>query len=44
MKPNKKETITKKLFRLLFHRMVLVGAAILAQLVILLVIDRKSVV
>ena len=37
MKPNKKETITKKLFRLLFHRMVLVGAAILAQLVILLV-------
>lgn len=35
--PKKKETITKKLFRLLFHRVVLVGTAILAQLAILLV-------
>lgn len=31
-KPKKRETITKKLFQLLFHRVVLVGLAILAQL------------
>lgn len=37
MNERKKETITKKLFRLLFHRLVLVGAAILVQLAILLV-------
>ena len=36
-KPKKRETITKKLFQLLFHRVVLVGLAILAQLAILLV-------
>lgn len=35
-KRKKREPITKKLLRLLFHRMVLVGTAILAQLVILL--------
>ena len=36
-KPKKRETITKTLFQLLFHRVVLVGLAILAQLAILLV-------
>ena len=34
----KKETITKKLFRLLFHRLVFAGAAFLVQVVILLVL------
>lgn len=37
MSTRKKEPLTKKLLRLLFHRLVLVGAAILAQLAILLV-------
>ena len=34
----KKETITKKLFRLLFHRLVFAGVALLVQVVILLVL------
>ncbi len=34
----KKQTITKKLFRLLFHRLVFAGAALLLQMAILLVL------
>ena len=38
MMKKKKETITKKLFRLLFHRLVFAGVALLVQVVILLVL------
>ena len=34
----KKETITKKLFRLLFHRLIFAGAALVLQLAVLLVV------